>query len=58
MNAGETMRFDCGDCNAEFEVTYEPKAKGKPSEASGIKPAPEVGHCPFCGADIETEDDE
>lgn len=57
MNAGETVRVDCDGCGCEFEVCYEPKARDKPKEAKGIDPK-KVTVCPFCGGDVNTEDDE
>jgi hypothetical protein len=55
MKAGETLRFDCPDCDAEFEVTYEPKASGNPKTARGIEPKA-VTRCPFCGHEVNEED--
>lgn len=54
MKAGETERFDCSSCNAEFEVTFEPKAKDDPAAVKSIKPA-DVTCCPFCGDDLDIE---
>lgn len=48
QNAGGTARFTCNGCNREFELTYEPKAKVKPSLTRGIEPA-DVTFCPYCG---------
>lgn len=55
MKDGETARFDCENCNVEFEVTLEPKAKG----LKGHKPGPEqkVIACPFCAEESSFEDD-
>lgn len=56
MKAGSTQRFDCGDCNTEFDVTYEPKCK--PSEVDTFEEVI-VSHCPFCGyALAEIDEDE
>lgn len=49
IKAGETVRFDCNDCSSEFEITFEPKAKGLP-EAQSME-AGDVEECPFCGSD-------
>jgi uncharacterized protein with PIN domain len=58
VKAGETERFDCEECSAEFEVTYEPKCKDKPSAAKGILNN-DVTTCPFCGAGLpDPEEDE
>lgn len=38
----------------EFEVTYEPKAKGNKKEASNIE-EDDVTNCPFCGSDTVEE---
>ena len=54
MNAGETARFDCPDCNREFEVCLEPKAKGMKNPPDDTA---DVLHCPFCGADIESDEE-
>jgi hypothetical protein len=58
MKAGETQRFQCNDCNREFEVILEPKAKNmKPEDRP--KEEGNVGACPFddCGSsDIEKLD--
>lgn len=55
LKAGETQRFQCNECNREFEVTLEPKAKdAEPSKRPTDTAV--VGTCPFdnCGsADIE-----
>jgi len=56
MEAGKTERWDCDDCGTEFEVTYEPKAKDSPREAENIEPK-EVTVCPFCGSDIDLQDE-
>jgi Zn finger protein HypA/HybF involved in hydrogenase expression len=53
VQAGETVRCDCDDCGAEFEVTYEPKAKGR--DAVAIAPK-QVTHCPLCGSESITSD--
>jgi transposase-like protein len=47
IKAGETSRFECGDCHTEFEITLEPKAKGDAHAQKGIEPR-EVMTCPFC----------
>lgn len=56
MKAGTTFRFDCqnSECMVEFEVTYEPKAKGNKKEASNIE-EDDVTNCPFCGSDTVEE---
>ena len=52
MKAGQTERFYCEDCLAEFEVTYEPKAKG----LNDIDIEEKFLHmCPFCGKTITEE---
>ncbi len=52
LEAGQTGRYNCGDCLTEYEVTLEPKAKS--ASAHGIDPkAPK--YCPFCGSDIVEE---
>lgn len=57
MKAGESETFDCEDCSAEFSVTYEPKAVGRPAkEVEGIEEK-DVVSCPFCGGKLCTEDD-
>ncbi len=48
MSAGETQRFMCDDCNAEFEVAFEPKVRPGSKEARSIEPK-DVDYCPFCG---------
>lgn len=58
---GETVVVDCDNCNTEFEITLEPKAKT--DTASGERmPAQRVQYCPFCGADDDNlhspDDDE
>lgn len=50
MGAGETLRFECGSCLVEFEITHEPKAK---HERSTLEPK-QVICCPFCSADSLT----
>lgn len=60
MKAGATQRFDCGDCNTEFEVTLEPKeapAEGSKPPARPSPPKP-VTHCPFCGSTEVTGDED
>lgn len=52
LNGGETGRYDCADCSTEFEVCYEPKAKGQKDDGT-FKPSV-VNHCPFCGSDAVT----
>lgn len=42
---GQTIRFMCFDCMAEFEITHEPLHKRNPD---GIKTAT-VSYCPYCG---------
>lgn len=49
MKPGETSRFQCNDCDTEFELTLEPKAKGT-KEAETIRPRAVEG-CPFCGSE-------
>jgi len=55
---GETVRCDCNGCATEFEVTLEPKVRDGVSR-SGTMPALPVGHCPFCGSEqVTTDEDE
>jgi hypothetical protein len=54
LKAGETVRLYCEGCMTEYEVTLEPKARGKPKEAKGIDPKRPVC-CPFCGEDFVEE---
>lgn len=60
IKAGETLRFDCPECSAEFDVTYEPKCAGDGKEAkkaaNDTEPC-DVTTCPFCGVELEGEDD-
>lgn len=44
VKAGEKVRFDCPGCNAEFEVTVEPKMVGK-SDDTAVR----IAYCPSCG---------
>ncbi len=55
MKAGETERFDCDECLIEFEVTLEPKAKGSKELSEAVAT---VTVCPFCGEELETDDDD
>lgn len=55
MMSGETERFDCPECNAEFEVTREPKCKGKTPQMGDEDLS--VEWCPFCGEAIPSPDD-
>lgn len=54
---GEKTRYDCENCNTEFEVVLEPKVAE--AEARGVTdagdqiPAQKVQYCPFCGATEE-----
>jgi hypothetical protein len=59
MRPGETVRLDCPNCQTEFEVCLEPKARDNPKEGRGLRPQP-LNCCPFCGGtDVdETEDSE
>lgn len=43
---GETIRVMCDDCNKEFEVTLEPKMKGRPLTDDDEQH--EIVACPFC----------
>lgn len=56
VKPGEAVRIDCPDCMAEFEVTYEPKAKGMPDKAKGIEPMDEIAYCPACGGSVDPEE--
>lgn len=47
LEPGESIRFGCDECSQEWELCYEPKAKG--GKGKGIKPATFVPHCPCCG---------
>jgi len=54
VKSGSTVRYDCEDCNTEFEVTLEPKDKegdGKPKKVTA---------CPFCGSmsGVTTDEEE
>jgi len=56
MGPGETKRYDCDDCQREFEVTLEPKAK-ELKDKKGLEAA-KVTCCPFCeSTNITGEDD-
>ncbi len=55
MNAGETKRYDCTRCEGEFDITYEPKAKGNPQAIAGFPPVT-VATCPSCGGEIKPSD--
>lgn len=50
MKPGETERFSCDGCLTEFEITYEPKAKGL--KDTGIEEKTPVT-CPFCDDSLE-----
>ncbi len=54
MKQGETRRFDCEDCAIEFEVTLEPKMKGKKGAEDALTSAVEC--CPFCGRGLPLGD--
>lgn len=56
MNPGQTERFNCDQCETEFEVTLEPKAKDNPREARDMEGGV-VSYYPFCGGDITREDE-
>lgn len=52
LNNGETKRFECDECQKEFEVTLEPKCaemKDPPKGYGG------VDYCPFCGTSNPNE---
>jgi hypothetical protein len=49
LKPGETARFNCENCEAQFAVTLEPHADGMP--LLGAEPAP-VLFCPLCGSDL------
>jgi len=51
LGAGQMERFYCNECDAEFDLTYEPKARDCPQEAEYIG-SKEVGYCPFCGGTV------
>ena len=55
MKEGQTKRYDCEECNIEFELTLEPKSKGN---INGKEV--DVMNCPFCGSGqiVTDEDDE
>jgi hypothetical protein len=56
VKAGETRRIECSECG-EFDVTYEPKAKGK-KEAGNIVGV-NLDCCPACGEGlIDNGDDD
>lgn len=56
MKCGETVRRDCENCSTEFEVTLEPKAKGK--KDAGNMPDSAVDYCPFCGKLLPEDEDD
>jgi uncharacterized protein with PIN domain len=57
IKPGETQRFDCEECECEWEVTLEPKAAGKPKEIAAMN-SQEVTRCPFCGAALPDDDED
>lgn len=57
MIAGGSVRFDCDECSKEFEVTYEPKARGFSEAQLAEFPKVAVKFCPCCGEPVTTDDD-
>lgn len=53
MSAGETVRIDCSECDAECSITYIPEVAEGSEEADDFLDAV-VGFCPFCGHRIES----
>lgn len=49
IEPGDAMRFYCGACETECEITLEPKVS-EGASAEGLS-AKHVIHCPFCGED-------
>lgn len=48
IHAGETLRFMCCACSAEFEIRHEPLYADVRGDAAGPKAAT-IEHCPYCG---------
>ena len=56
LGGGETILTQCNECDIEFELTFEPKAKGI---RENDKPDPlSLRFCPFCGNDTLACNDE
>lgn len=54
LGPGETVRVMCTQCQIEFDLTLEPKAKGSP-EAKKMS-TESFEFCPFCGEeDLEIQ---
>ena len=49
MTGGDTQLFMCDSCCAEFELTYEPKARDGGDHLD--MPTKFVCYCPFCGSE-------
>jgi hypothetical protein len=54
MRAGETVRFECGECRFVFDLTLDPMSEADLAEELGLKVEEldpvEPTVCPFCGA--------
>ena len=50
VQPGDTLRYYCEGCEAEWDVTFEPKAKEDKASAKEMGAA-EVRFCPACGCD-------
>ena len=55
IHHGETKRVECSSCLTEFDITYEPKAKGY--DRKDVSPG-DISYCPSCGSDLESTDDD
>lgn len=54
IEAGEAIRFYCGKCETEFEITHEPKV-AEMENPPDTMPGKYASVCPFCGSQrIET----
>lgn len=54
---GGKIRVDCDACNTEFEVVLEPKVAEGIAQP-GTMPAQKVQYCPFCAADVSSDEDD
>lgn len=50
IKAGETITFDCDDCDAGFSITFAPDTKDDPASGEKVQPT-KVSYCPFCGVE-------
>jgi hypothetical protein len=52
MKPNETIRFQCGDCQAVFDLCVDPVCAAEVAADLGVDAidTPESTDCPFCGA--------